>query len=104
MTRNLVSCPLAALLSTGALESLLGSFVSSQQKGKESARYGGLEVAHLATTTHIPLARTQSHGHIKLQGKLGNVVCAAAISSLARKMPLFCSPLGLDLALGKSRG
>lgn len=72
MTRNLVSCPLAALLSPRASESLLSFFASNQQKGKE---HWGLEVAHLIPI-YIPLARSQSRDHSKLQGRLGNVVCA----------------------------
>lgn len=91
MTGNLVSWPLAALLSPRTSESLLSFSASSQQKGKE---HWGLEVAHLIPI-HIPLARSRSRDHSKLQGRLGNVVCAW-------KMPLFCSPLGLDLALGRS--
>ena len=35
-----------------------------------------MEVA-LITPAHMPLARTQSHGHALLQGSLGNVVCLA---------------------------
>ena len=45
-----------------------------------------LEVAQFIHSAHIPLARTQSHGHTQLQGRLGSVVsqqtalCSAKVS------------------------
>ena len=89
MTRNLVSRPLAALLSPRTSESLLSFFASSQQK----LEHWGLEVAHLIPI-HIPLARSQSRDHSKLQGRLGNVVCAW-------KMPLFLLSFRIGFGSGQ---
>lgn len=82
-----------------------GSSAPSQQNLKEKAGRIGLEIAHLIST-HIPLARTESHGHIYLQGRLGNVVYAMHGNTLSdMEDTLFLAQLwDLGLALDRSRG
>lgn len=78
MIWNLVFCLLVTLLSHRASESFLGSSASSQQKAIKRAWRIVWKLACLLSN-HSLLARTQSHGHGYLQGRLGNV-CAMAKS------------------------
>lgn len=77
---------------TPALDSLPGPFASDEESGQGRAMgvscgrlWGpGLEVVYLVST-HIPLARTQWHGPISLQGGLGNVVFLCPGETQARE-------------------
>ena len=103
MTRNLVSCPLAALLSPRALESLLGSFASSQQKGKESTAWRtGSSTPHHHPHSTGQNSITWPHQTAREAGKCS--LCRSNKLSGMEDAPFFCSTLWLDLALGKSRG